>query len=254
MKQIILLSLLTLTSCASYIHTPQNRMISPEAQGKFLSGAVDVRLSATKEDEWAFTDNDPKKPFADARNIYKISGMIDLGLLSRLDFVYLDYLSGSTVGILGLKFQVLGKPRNEAKKGNFSLSIFAGGGSNEDTVDNKDNDLSNFTSNVDKLDYEVDHEDLGLIIGYRWSDAFLHYANAYYFHENIEGKVTTDGNVLDRAKFKDTQDGMIYSTGFIFDLGESWFLKGDFSHMTSKWSSTRGFTNNALNGGIGVHW
>lgn len=228
-------------------------MISPEAQGKFLSGSVDIRLSSTKEDEWSFTNDDVKKPFDGERDTYKISGMIDLGLLNRLDFVYLDYLSGSTVGILGLKFQILGDTRKDAKKGNFSLSLFAGGGANEDSVDNSDNDLSNFTSNVDKLEYEVDHQDLGLIIGYRWSDSLLHYFNAYYFHENIKGKVTTDGS-LDRAKFKDSQDGMIYSSGVILDLGPNWFLKGDFSHMTSKWSSTRGFTSNAVNGGVGVHW
>lgn len=252
MKNIFFLMLLT--SCASYIHTPQNRMISPEAQGKFFSGAVDIRLSSTKEDEWSFSDNDTKRPFDGERDIYKISGMLDLGLLNRLDFVYLDYLSGSTVGILGLKFQVLGDPRRTAKKGNFSLSVFAGGGSNDDSVDNSDNDLSNFTSNVDKLEYEVDHTDLGLIVGYRWSDSLLHYANTYYFHENIEGKVTTDGNALNQAKFKDSQDGMIYSTGLILDLGSAWFLKVDYSHMTSKWRSTRGFTSNAVNGGIGVHW
>jgi hypothetical protein len=246
--------LLVLTSCASYIHTPQNRMISPEAQGKFLSGAIDLRLSSTKEDEWSFTNNDTKRPFDGERDIYKISGMIDLGLLNRLDLVYLDYLSGSTVGIIGLKVQVLGDSRMKAKKGNFSLSLFAGGGANSDTISNSSNDLSNLTSNVDKLEYDVDHEDLGVIIGYRWSDSFLHYANAYYFHENINGKVTTDGNALNKAKFKDTQDGMIYSTGLILDIGASWFLKGDDSHMTSNWSSTRGFTSNAVNGGIGVHW
>lgn len=249
-----ILFLFFVTSCASYIHTPQNRMISPEAQGKFFSGAVDVRLSSTKEDEWAFTDNDTSKPFDGHRDVYKISGLIDLGLINRLDFIYLDYLSGSTVGIFGLKLQILGSPRSEAKRGNFSLSLFAGAGSNKDSISNSDNDLSNLTSNVDKLEYEVDHHDLGLIIGHRWSDQLLHYANAYYFHENIKGEVTTDGNVLDSAKFKDSQDGMIYSTGLILDIGANWFLKGDFSHMTSKWRSTRGFTSNAVNGGIGLHW
>ncbi len=246
--------LLILTSCASYIHTPQNRMISPEAQGKFFSGSLDLRLAATRQDEWSFTGNDVTKPFDGEREVYKVSGMIDLGLVNRLDVVYLDYLSGSTVGILGLKLQLLGKPRLEAKKGNFSLSVFAGFGKNSDTFDTKDNEISNWSSNVDKLEYEISHEDLGLILGYRWGDKFLQYANAYYFHEDIEGKVTTDGNALDKARFDDSQDGLIYSTGIIYDLGASWFLKFDYSHMTSRWSSTQDSTSNAINGGIGVDW
>ncbi len=229
-------------------------MISPEAQGKFFSGSLDVRLAGTRQDEWSFTNNDTKKPFDGDREVYKISGMIDLGLVNRLDVVYLDYLSGSTVGIIGLKLQVLGSPRIEAKKGNFSLSLFAGFGANSDTFDTSDNEFSNWSSNVDKLEYDISHDDLGLILGYRWGDQLLHYANAYYFHEDINGKVTTDGNALVKAKFDDSQDGLIYSTGVIYDLNTSWFLKFDYSHMTSKWSSTHGSTSNAVNGGIGAYW
>lgn len=253
MKKIIPL-LFILTSCASYIHTPQNRMISPEAQGKTFSGSIDLRLATTKQDRWSFTDNNPNKPFDGEAEVYKISGMIDLGLVNRLDFVYLDYLSGTTVGIYGMKIQLLGKTRDEAKKGNFSLSLFGGYGANKDST-NDDGDASqNWASNIEKLSYRIEHHDVGIIMGYRWADQLLQYVNAYYFHEKARGKVTTDGNILDEAKFKSTQNGMIYSTGAIQDLGANWFLKFDFSHMTSKWSSTRGSTSNAFNGGIGVHW
>ncbi len=254
MKNIYLIPLFILTSCASYIHTPQNRMISPETQGKFLSGSLDVRLAATKQDEWAFTNNDRKKPFDGEREVYKISGLLDLGLINRLDFIYMDYLSGSTVGIIGLKVQLLGKSRAEAKKGNFSLSLFAGFGSNDHSFDTSDNEFKNISTNVDKLNYEVEHDDIGLILGYRWADKFLQYANVYYFHEDIRGKVTTDNSVLNQASFRDSQNGLIYSTGMTYDLGANWFLKGDYSHMTSKWSSNRGSTSNAVNGGIGVYW
>lgn len=252
MKKLFLL--LILASCSSYIHTPQNRMISPETHGKFLSGSIEGRLAATKQDELSFTGNDVKKPFDGEREIYKVSGLLDLGLAKRLDFIYMDYLSGSTVGLLGLKVQVLGKTRDEAKKGNFSLSLFAGFGSNSDSFSSDNNSFNNWGSNIDKMEYDISHDDLGLILGYRWHDRLLHYANAYYFHEDVDGKVTTDDNVLNGAKFKDSQDGMIWSTGLIYELNSSWFLKADYSHMTSKWSSARGSTSNALNAGIGANW
>ena len=229
-------------------------MISPEAQGETFAGSVELRFAATKQDEWSFTNNNIKKPFDGERQVYKIAGMLDLGLLKRLDFVYMDYLSGSTVGVYGLKVQILGKPRKEAKRGNFSLSLFGGFGANNSTYDTSDNDFQNWSTNVDKLSYQVEHHDLGLIMGYRWQDKFLQYANVYYFHENVRGKVTTDNAVLNQQSFRANQNGLIYSTGLTYDLGANWYLKGDFSHMTSKWNSTRGETNNALNAGIGVYW
>jgi hypothetical protein len=91
-------------------------------------------------------------------------------------------------------------------------------------------------------------------VGYRWATKLLHYANAYYFHDNLHGKVTTDNNVLQDAKFQGTQDGMIYSMGLSYDLGANWYIKGDLSHMESAWNSFRNTSNNSLNGAIGVAW
>lgn len=229
-------------------------MISPESQGKFLAGSVDLRLSSVKQDRLEFTGNDVKHPFSGKSDVYRLSGLLDLGIVNRLDFLYLGHMSGTTVGIYGLKVQVLGKNRQEAKQGNFSVSLAGGTGRTGSSFDTSDNDLNNWTTNVDKLSWRVQHHEAGLVAGYRWANKLLHYVNAFYFHENLRGKVTTDGNTLQDAKFRDTQDGMIYSTGLLYDLGANWYLKADFSHMTAKWSSFHGTTSNTFNGGIGAQW
>lgn len=254
MKKFLLPSLFVLSSCSSVIHTPATRMISPESNGKFLSGAIDVRLGAAKQDRMEFTGNDTNEPFDGKSQEYKVSGLVDMGLIDRLDAIYLTHLSATTPGVLGLKVQVLGKNKHEAKKGNFSLSLYGGTGGSDASYDDLDNDLNDWTTNVEKLSYEVEHHEGGLIVGYRSSDRLLHYVNGIYFHELLRGKVTTDGNTLVDAKFRDTQDGMLYSTGIIYDLGAKWFFKADYSHMTSKWSSSRNTTNNSINGAIGASW
>jgi hypothetical protein len=253
-KIILLITLITLTSCSSVIRTPQSRMISPEAQGKFLAGSIEGRIAATKGDTFEFRGNDTKEPISGTSEDYKAGFMADLGLLERLDVVYLDYLSGATVGVYGLKFQILGESRQKSKEGNFSLSLMGAYGKNSASHSHGDNDLGDWTTNVEDLDYKLEHHEFGLILGYRWATKLLHYANAYYFHDNLRGEVTTDNNTLQDAKFKGTQDGMIYSMGLSYDLGASWYVKGDLSHMDSRWNSFRGTSNNSFNGAIGVAW
>lgn len=255
MKNIFLfISLLGLASCSSVINTPSARMISPEANGAFLKGSVDLRLAGTKRDHFEFQNNDPKKPFAEVDTTHKVGGLLDLGLVDRLDFIYLGHLSSTSSGILGLKGQVLGKTKDESKKGNFSLSLIAGAGGTSFDYDDLDNDVNDFFTNVEKLSADVEHYEGGLLLGYRSLDRLLHYANAVFFQENIRGKVTTDGNTLVDAKFKDSQEGMIYSTGIMYDLGANWGLKLDYTHMVSAWRSFRGSTTNTLSGAISAAW
>jgi hypothetical protein len=254
MNRILLPLLFILVSCSSVIRTPHGRLISPEAQGKFLAGSIEARVAGTKGDNFEFQGNSTKEPISSTSNAHKLGFMADLGLLEKLDVVYLDYLSGATVGVYGLKFQVLGESRQKSKQGNFSLSVVGAYGKNSQSYNHGDNDLTDWTTNIEKLDYRLEHHEFGLIAGYRWAQKLLHYANVYYFHDNLNGKVTTDNNALQDAKFKGNQDGMIYSMGLSFDLSTSWYLKGDFSHMDSRWNSFRGTSNNSLNGAIGFAW
>ena len=159
-------------------------MISPETQGKFGSGHIEARLSGVKQDRLSFPGNDINQPVDSDILVHKLGGMLDLGLLKRLDLLYSDAIFGSAVGVLGLKVQVLGKTRDESKKGNFSASLFTGYGHTEVETDDR-NDIRNWASNIDRIDYEVSHEELGLILGYRWGDRLLHYFNTYYFHQDL---------------------------------------------------------------------
>lgn len=251
MKISILLSLLILTSCTSYVRTLGNRMISPESQGSLGKGSFEIRAHQSKRDQLNFENDSTTNNVQRAGSPYAAGLMGELGLLNRLDI----YLIPSTVSstIYGLKFQFLGKPESEAKKGNFSTSLVLGYGSFSDET-NGNNDLEDFfEGNVEDLEVDTTHQDVGLIVGYRWAEKFLQYANAIYLRETVEGKVTSDSGTLDNAKFTFYQDGMIYSTGFIIYFGTS-HLKLDYSHFVSDWSRTEKTTVNTANFALGFNW
>jgi len=118
--------------------------------------------------------------------------------------------------------------------------------------DNED-DTDIFDGSVDEIQVEMNHQDVGLILGYRWSDDLLHYVNAIYYEEEARGKVTNNTATLVDAPFKFNNSGAMYSTGLIIYAGRIHF-KADFSHTTTNWTSNRENSVNILNGAIGLNW
>jgi hypothetical protein len=148
----------------------------------------------------------------------------------------------------------LGKDRANAGKGNFSTSLLLGYGS-KNTETSSSGDLETvFSENIKKIEIDAQHEEVGLIFGYRWSEKFLHYANFVYQQDQLKGKVTNNSGTLKDAPFKYNNDGMIYSTGFIHYFGVKAHWKLDYSYATSDWSKTIKQTVNSVSTSIGFNW
>lgn len=253
MKNILLLSLVLLfTSCSSYVRTLGTRMISPEAHGGLGKGALELRLQASKRDSFDFSDETTDNDVRRAGTPYAMGAMGEIGFFKRLDFYIIPSVLLSPT-IYGLKYQLIGSPKNEARAGNFSTSLMVGFGNHGQKVDDNDSLSDFFEGNIDHIYLENKHRDVGLIMGYRWSQNFLHYANGIYLNEDIKGKVTTDSGTLNDARFNYTQSGMIYSTGFIYYFAKAHW-KVDYSHFVSKWSKTEKQTVNTVNLALGFNW
>ena len=227
-------------------------MMSPEAQGGLGNGSLELRAQTNKRDQLNFANDSTKNAIDRAGTPYAMGMMGELGLLRRLDVYIIPSLIVSPT-IYGLKYQFIGSPKKEAKRGNFSTSLIVGlGKRTEENID--DDDISDFLEgNVEDLEVKTNHKDIGLILGYRWSEKFLHYVNAIYIHEQVDGKVTSDSGTLNETKYKFYQDGMIYSSGFIFYFGSA-HLKLDYSHFVSDWSRTEKQTVNTANFALGFNW
>lgn len=226
--------------------------MSPEAQGSLGNGSLEVRAQTNKRDQLNFENDSSKNAVDRAGTPYGVGLMGELGLLNRLDVYIIPSLIVSPT-IYGLKYQFIGTPLKAAKRGNFSTSLIVGfGNRSEKNLDS--NDLDDFLQgNIEDLEVNTNHKDIGLIAGYRWSDKILHYANAIYIREEVEGKVTSDSGVLNNTKYKYYQDGMIYSSGLIFYFGSAQ-LKLDYSHFVSDWTHTEKQTINTFNTALGFNW
>lgn len=248
----ILIMLFFVTSCSSYLRTVGTRMISPETSAGFGNGTLDVRLHSAKLDHLDFSNDQTNNKIDNDGSVSSLSLLGEIGLIRRVDAFILPSMFLSPT-LYGAKIQILGDERPNAKRGNFSVAVMGAFGSNSESF-SKEDDLSDILfGNVNKLEVNNHHKEVGLIAGYRWHDRFLHYVNGIYLHETVDGKVTTRNSVLNNEKFKYNQDGMIYSTGFFWYFGSAHW-KVDVSYFNSKWSKTRNHYLTSANTAIGFDW
>jgi hypothetical protein len=243
--------LLIFTGCATYVRTPATKMISPEAQGAFGKGQLEVRAEAQKRDRVDFSDGSTSNAIEDDTVLNALSPMGELGLWDRIDL----YLNGHlrSPSILGAKFQVLGKGKKQADRGNFSLSLLIGGGSSERTSSGTSDVNELIISDIEKIKLKQEHREIGFITGHRWTKNFLHYANFIYQEDFLTGSVTNVSGTLSDAPFEYRHYGSIYSTGFIHYFAKAhWKL--DYSHYLSNWTKTRNDTVNSLSVALGFDW
>lgn len=248
----ILILLFLVTACSSYVRTLGTRMISPETSSGWGNGTLDVRLQSSKRDRLNFDNDKTNNKIENYSSPYSVSAMGELGVIKRLDLFVLPSMF-LTPSLLGAKVQVLGDEKKEAKRGNFSVAVMGAAGSRSDKFSSSGDLDDLILGNVDKLEVNTVHREIGLIAGYRWQEKFLHYVNGVYINETVDGKVTTDSNVLNDTKFKYHQNGMIYSTGFIWYFGTSHW-KVDYSHFVSNWSKTGTQYTNSVNTALGFDW
>ncbi len=226
-------------------------MLSPEAQGKFGPGSLEVRVQSLKEYEMDFSGPSSKVPFTKDQAVHNLSGLGELGIVDPIDLFAI-----MTIGspfLIGGKLQFLGDRRASAKKGNFSASAALALGSRSTSWSENNGDIDWTGDEVKKAKTEFTHSDAGLYLGYRWFDSLLHYANAIYYAEEMSGKVTNRDETLKDAKFKYKNHGAIYSMGFIYYY-KSLQLKLDYSYMSSDWTYNHSEYINTLNGAIGFNF
>lgn len=261
MKIILLLSLWFVVSCSTSLYLPQGRMISPEAQGQLGAITAEARMEQFQKDKADFSNHNIKHPLTERTPVFRPTGHAELGLLKKVD-VYGDanFLLNAP-NLLGVKVQLMGDSRLEAKERNFSVAVTgalgrqsgknAGHGSEIKITWPWGNGKEEKSDAIDRISFNTHHREVGLIAGYRWHKKLLHYVSSTYFHQDVTGHVKTEDKVLDQS-FNFTQDGLMYATGFIFYVDERFFAKLEYTHITSAFSFARERSLNAGNAGLGI--
>lgn len=223
----LLVGLLPLLSgCAITMQMPVARMDSPEVQGElgkgYVGGGLAIANKLTIIPDVTASPPQTASPSFDPSLVVPIKG--GLGLWERMD---LDFQVVSSSPALGrVKIQLLGEPRQEAKQGNFSLSLTAGGGLGGRNDRDTNTILTNVTAN-----YTIDYYawDVAMILGYRAGERFLIYGGPFFTHYYFRGTIdqTINNTVQPQRLFSGhaTQGGL--NAGAHWEFGRFFELKGE---------------------------
>ena len=248
----ILLAML-FSSCAKIqINTPSSRFISPEANGKLFSGSVRGSTYKGTEGTVDFSEDKTDNPLELRNNVTGLGVDLSLGFIDRLDFLLRS--SANAPSIYTLKYQILGAPRLEAKKGNQSLAVTFGYAQQEETQ--SESDTSVFNDSDDSIEADITQKlvDLSLIYGYRPSDDTLVYGSLQLTQHDVDFKITdSDSSSLTGEKFS------INSATYGLALGATRYFNKFYSTLEvsaqrTNWSNNDPVTYGYLSFAFGFKW
>ena len=257
--KVLLLSLVLLGSCSTRIgmRTPSTKMISPEAVGAGLKGEITTFQNEGTVAEVDLSQNttgeslnlESKSEDGDFLGVHA-----EIGAFSSMDVVI--YSPGDTSPLMGgVKYQIIGEPKLNAKAGNHSLSILAmaGAGSKEDEND----DPIEITPQDDEVKTELDMTagTTGLLYGYRLNSSMLVYLGGLYTYYNFNGILESDNNAtLDGEEIDYNGEVVDASVGTIIDLGRLMSLKLEATNQKVNWEKTSARTFNYFAVGLSFNW
>lgn len=253
------LSLLS-SACASKFYVPGNRFLSPESGGKFMRG--DIKTGGVGVTSVQVADDITLQNPDTAPKLEKNSaGLIgtQLGIVNRLDLYATMPLGGPLFA--GAKVQLLGDSFQDAKKGNFSLSLAGGVATGTQTqtvgVSAGANNSTSYESKTKFSGYEA-----LLIAGYRVSDWTLFYLSPFYTH--IDAKVTlqqTSGTGVTTVNATPQGAGDMKGATLGLRLGKHFFVNGEVSLTETTWEQKEPvevkadkFSNVAVGFALGGAW
>lgn len=243
-------SVLFCASCAQVqVKSPASRFISPEAAGKSLGGKVQLFAQSGTEGTVSISNGSIDSELELRNNVSPLAGSLSLGIIERVDFLYYGYADSAP--LLGLKFQLLGQPRKEAKKGNQSLAITLGGGTNESEV--KDDELFNTNDDVDTSQLNQRLWDASLIYGYRTDDDTLVYASLSLSQQLVDIEVDSPNSSLDGQSI-DLQTTNVGLAAGLTRYFETKFASLEVSAQRVDWTDNDAATFAYISAAFGWHW
>lgn len=235
-----------LASCSNIkVRTPSSRFISPEAQGKFFSANTQIEVQNTTEAEFDFENNDVES-LSLAGNRVQTALALDLGLHEKVDLVIKS--NGDAPTVTSMKFQLYGKPRLKAKKGDQSIAVTFGAGKESDT-DLKDSIFN--VSGSTKADVEQSLIDFSVILGHRMNDDSLAYLSLSATKHNAKGSFSSSNAQIDGKDFD------IQTWSYVTALGAIRYYKNlvlnvEANLQKTHWTGNQANTYGNISAAIGL--
>lgn len=246
-KAASLLSLLFLISCAQIeLKTPSSRFMSPETSGKALNYGLQLIQQSGVEAKINIVANElDKVDLSNSASPLTYSGYV--GVLDKLDIIYYNYIDSAS--LLGVKYQILGESKANAKQGNQSLALTLGGGGQSKTTTSQDL----FDEEVDKTELEQNLVDASIIYGYRTTDNILVYSSLHISNHSAKLKIISNNDsALDgqTETYKTSNLGLSLGS-MIYNKKKNVHLSIEASAQRVNWTHTDEKTFGFISGAIG---
>lgn len=196
----LIFSFLLFVSCSRVnvdYHMPSTPLLTPETTGKFfkLYGEMDIH-SATKVsvgrsfESLLFGGGASIDTSKERKTSYAPGLNAGLGIFKRLD-LYIKYPHDAPK-LVGLKFQFIGAPARESKKG-FKMAMAFAYGKNSDHESNERITSTQSGSNFEDVDanLDTDQREYILLMGYRGNADTLYYSQFFYSKYRARAVLTT---------------------------------------------------------------
>lgn len=250
----VLFILLLTASCAKIkITTPSSSFVSPEAQGKLLSGGVRLQQQGGTEGTVSFDNDSTENPLELRNNVTPLSAAADLGILEKLDLVVKGHADAATVYML--KFQLAGESRLKAQKGNSSLSIGIGYGEQEQGKSDDSNSV--FEASSDGVEAAISETllELSLIYGYRPQEDTLTYFGLHAQRQNYDFELSSSSNAtLDGEQFDLETWAYGMSLGAVRYFENQYYVNIELSAQRTDYNYNDPTTFAFLTLAIGYNW
>ena len=238
-----------ITSCAEIkVYTPSSKFTSPEAAGKLFAGNASIGLDRGTEGIVSLENDRTDNPLEMNNDNSQLMTSFDLGLMEKLD-VFTKVTFGSPT-LVGLKYQVYGEARENAGKGNTSVSItYAGGGSGESASGSS----IFFDSDVNQYDLSHRANDFSIIVGHRFEEDTLTYVTLSRTSNIVNISLEADSAPLNGADFEISS----VTNGLNLGLVRYWrkmYVNIEGAIQENEWSNTDKITYGLINISLGIKW
>ncbi len=252
----LILLLLLFFSCAKIkVNTPSSRFISPEANGNLLDGSVRLSASSGTEAALDFDNDKTDNPLELRNNVTGLGFDLDLGVIENLDFII--KASANAPAVYTVKYQLFGNPRSTAQKGNHSLALTAGYGTQVEHQ--TESDTSIFNGSNDNIEAEIEQSlmEFSLIYGVRPQSLKkdgLFYGSIQISKHDINFEITKSDN----AALED-EDFTINTWSYGAAIGairyfEKYYANVEISAQRTDWTDNNPMTYAFLSFAMGYKW
>ncbi|MCO4756162.1 MAG: hypothetical protein KC478_16895 [Bacteriovoracaceae bacterium] len=252
---LLLTALIFLTSCAGVVkvHTPAPLFMTAETTGKTLGGEfLFSSLNGTEGSLLLESDSldDPLK----LRNDVTPLGMhLGVGIVEKVDF-YLRSSFNDSPGALGLKWQVYGKTKQEAQKGDHSIAVILGGGSTQSETESDD-----LFDDDNDSDYEAETDqtlrEIGVIYSYRSGDDSVTYSSLRLGTHDVEVDIKKDSGTPSLAgETFEAETTFVNASVGVRRYWKSMTASLELSAQNTNWTNNKSTTFAFLGGVLGWHW